>query len=71
MPPLTAELAGTAAVIALIFLLALIADVATRARRKRNTLARIRRHAAQGCPVCIRARAAEVTARTRTLGGIR
>ena len=49
MPPLTAELLGTAAVIIGLLIIAVVVDPKARATRKAN---RIRRHAEQGCEPC-------------------
>lgn len=52
MPPLTAELAGLAAVVVLLLAFAIATDPRLRARRAANRHARTHRHAAQGCRVC-------------------
>lgn len=65
MPPLSAELAGVAAVIVLLALIAVITDPKARATRKRN---RIQRHAAQGCGVC-RLELVRLTRSARPAGG--
>ena len=62
MPPLTAELAGVAAVILGLLLVAIAVDPTVRATRKANASRRVARHTAAGCAVCTEKAAADVDA---------